>query len=256
MDPGGLERALTPRTKAVIPVHLNGRVCDMDKIMEFARRHKLAVVEDACQALGATFRGKMAGSFGTGCFSFYPFKALGALGDAGAITTDDPEVARIARLLRYNGEDRETGDFYFHGYTALLDNLQASVLDAKLRHFPSWVEHRRHMGELYQKALSEIPRVILPHFPGDSYRDSYQNYVIRAQRRDELRSFLKEQGVETLISWPKPMWEHPGLKLPNPNLKFTERVCREVLSLPLSAETTGEHVEITAAAIREFYAKG
>jgi len=256
MDPTGLAGALSPRTKALLPVHLNGRVCDMDPIMEFARKNRLTLIEDACQGLGATYRGRMAGSFGTGCFSFYPFKALGALGDAGAITTNDPEVARIARLLRYNGEDRETGEFYFHGYTALLDNLQAAVLDAKLRHFPSWVEHRRMIAEMYRQALSGVKEVATPHFGNDAFRDAYQNYAIMAQRRDALRSFLKEKGVETLVSWPKPMWAHPALRIPDPKLEFTERICREVLSLPLSAETTGEHVAIATAAIREFYAKG
>lgn len=254
MDPELLEKAITPRTKAIMPVHLNGRVCDMEKIMAIAARHQLAVVEDACQALGATFDGRMGGSFGAaGCFSFYPFKALGGFGDGGAVTTNDPEVARVATLLRYNGEDRHTGEFFYHGQTALLDNVQAAVLDVKLKHFPGWVEHRRSIAEFYRKGLEGVGDLALPHFEGAGRCDSYQNYVIRTKRRHELRAHLTEGGVETLVSWPKPMWHHAKLNLGNWDLPETVKICNEVLSLPMSAETTPEHVDITVGLIREFF---
>src|SRR5205823_4904475 len=185
MDSDKFEAAVTPQTKAVIPVHLNGRLCDMDGVMAVAKKHGLAVIEDAAQALGATFRGKKAGSFGlAGCFSFYPFKSLGGIGDGGAVTTDDPEVARFASLVRFNGEDRQTGEFHYHGYTALLDNVQASVLDVKLRHLPKWIEHRRKIAELYDNGLRDIPQLALPNFANADYYDSYQNYVIRSKQRD------------------------------------------------------------------------
>lgn len=255
MDPHKFEAAVSPRTKAVIPVHLNGRVCDMDAIMAVARKHKLAVIEDAAQALGANFRGKKAGSFGlAGCFSFYPFKSLGGLGDGGAVTTDDPEIARFATLMRFNGEDRQTGEFHYHGCTALLDNVQAAVLDVKLRHLPDWIEHRRQTASLYRTQLGGIEGLRLPHFPGDQYFDSYQNYVIRTEHRDQLRQHLQEQGVETLIHWPKPMWEHRDLALENPHLAETESICKQVISLPMSAETTLAQVEITAGCIHDFFA--
>lgn len=255
MDPRRFEAAITQRTKAVIPVHLNGRVCEMDRIMAISQKHNLAVIEDAAQALGATYKGKGAGSFGlSGCFSFYPFKSLGGLGDGGAVTTDDPEVARFATLVRFNGEDRQTGEFHHHGYTALLDNVQAAVLDVKLRHLPAWIEHRRRIAQLYREGLQEISGLRLPHFGGDQYFDSYQNYVIRTPERDQLRQHLKEQGVETLVHWARPMWDHQGLELENPGLPGTESICREVISLPMSAETTAEHVEITTECIREFFA--
>jgi dTDP-4-amino-4,6-dideoxygalactose transaminase len=255
MDPDRLEAAITTRTRAVMPVHLNGRVCEMDRIMDVAEKHKLIVVEDAAQALGGTFQGKGAGSFGTaGCFSFYPFKSLGGLGDGGAITTDDPEVARFATLVRFNGEDRQTGEFHYHGYTALLDNVQAAVLDVKLRHLPDWIAHRRKIAGLYREGLKNIAELRLPHFADDRYFDSYQNYVIRTRYRDELRRHLKDQGVETLLHWSKPMWEHKGLELENPGLPETESICNEVISLPMSAETTPEQVQITTGCIREFFA--
>jgi dTDP-4-amino-4,6-dideoxygalactose transaminase len=255
MDPDSFERAITSKTKAVIPVHLNGRVCEMTKIDSIARKHKLAVIEDAAQALGARFTGQRAGSFGlAGCFSFYPFKSLGGIGDGGAVTTNDPEVARLATLLRFNGEDRHTGEFHYHGYTALLDNIQAAVLDVKLRHLPNWIAHRRHLASLYTEGLRDIPGIVLPQFDGSEYDDTYQNYVIRTTTRDELRQHLKESGVETLVHWNKPMWAHPGLKLVNPGLLETERICREVISLPLSAETTAEQVAIVVHAVRSFFA--
>ncbi len=255
MDPEKFEAAITSRTKAVIPVHLNGRVCEMDRITALAGKHGITIIEDAAQALGATFRGKQAGSFGlAGCFSFYPFKSLGGLGDGGAVTTDNPEVARLATLLRFNGEDRQTGEFHYHGYTALLDNVQAAVLDVKLRHLPSWIENRRDIASLYRRGLDGVGDLALPHFPGGDYFDSYQNYVIRTRHRDNLRQHLKETGVEALVHWARPMWDYKGLRLENPRLSETESICREVISLPMSAETTIEHVEVVVKSIRDFFA--
>ena len=254
MDPDQAERAITSKTKAILPVHLNGRVCDMDRIMAIAERYGLVVIEDAAQALGATYKGKRAGSFGVaGCFSFYPFKVLGGFGDGGAVTTNDPHIARVVSLLRYNGEDRETGEYHYHGYTALLDNVQAAVLDVKLRYLPQWIEHRRKVAALYRQGLGGVGDLKLPHFSEESHFDIFQNYVIRTKERDRLRAYLKEKGVETLVHWPKPMWEHKGLELEDPHLPETERICQEVLSLPMSAETTEEHVKITGQCIREFF---
>lgn len=257
MDLDRMERAITPRTKAVIPVHLNGRICDMERVMRVAERHNLVVIEDACQSLGAMFRGKKAGSFGrTGCWSFYPFKILGCFGDGGAVTTDDPAIARAVTLLRYNGEDRETGEYHYHGYTALLDNVQAAVLDVKLELFPGWVEHRRRIAGLYRRALEGVGDLRLPHFAGEEFFDVYQNYVIRTLSRDPLREFLKQRGIETLVSWPKPMWKHAALGLGPLSLPETEAICREVISLPMSAETTDEHVDIVSRTIHDYFAKG
>ena len=254
MDVKLLERAVTPRTKAIIPVHLNGRTCDMEGVQAVADKHGLIVIEDAAQAPGAQFRGKKAGAFGlTGCFSFYPFKILGGFGDGGAVTTNDPDIARKVTLLRYNGEDRETGEYHYHGYTALLDNVQAAVLDVKLRHLAQWIEHRRSIAALYRKGLEGLPGLRLPHFCQECRFDVYQNYVVRTPQRDSLREHLGTQGIETLVSWPKPMWQHKGLALENPGLLETESICREVLSLPMSAETTPEQVDITVRSIRKFF---
>jgi len=264
MDADAAARAVTPRTKAIVPVHLNGRIADMGAVMEIARKHKLVVIEDAAQALGATFDGRRAGSFGlTGCFSFYPFKILGCFGDGGAVTTDDPDVATAIRRLRYNGEDRETGEYHFHGYTALLDNVQAAILGVKMTHFPEWVEHRRKIADAYRDALAGVGDLRLPHFDHRGtgahgldkaeYHDVFQNYVIRTAHRDALRDRLRADGVETLLHWPKPVWEHKALKIGKPRCPNTEAICREVLSLPMSAETTMEQVAIVAESVRGFF---
>ena len=255
MDPSLIERAITARTKAIMPVHLNGRVCDMDPIERFAAKYNLLLIEDAAQSLGASYKGRGAGSFGiAGCFSFYPFKMLGSFGDGGAVTTNDPRIARAVTLMRYNGEDRETGEYHYHGYTALLDNIQAAVLDVKLPHLPAWIRHRRHIADLYREALDGVGDLKLPHFAGDDYYDGYQNYVIRTQRRDELRAWLTRNGIETLVSWPKPMWQHLALRLGEQDLPLTEALCREVISLPMSSETTEEEVTVTAESICGFFA--
>jgi dTDP-4-amino-4,6-dideoxygalactose transaminase len=255
MEPALLEPAITPRTRAVLPVHLNGRVCDMERIQLLADKYNLVVIEDAAQALGATFKGQKAGSFGAaGCFSFYPFKILGGFGDGGAVTTNDPHIARMVSLLRYNGEDRETGEYHYHGYTALLDNVQAAVLDVKLRYLPHWIGHRREIATCYRHGLEGIPGLKLPHFSEDQHVDIFQNYVVRTTERNGLREHLTAQGVETLVHWPKPMWEHKGLALETPHLPETERICQEVVSLPMSAETTPEQVDTTVRCIREFFA--
>lgn len=222
--------------------------------MAIASARELIVIEDAAQALGAKYDGQVAGSFGlAGCFSHYPFKILGGFGDGGAIVTNDGNVARIASLLRYNGEDRATGEYHYHGFTCLLDNVQAAVLDVKLNYLPQWIVWRRRIAELYREQLSAVPEVTLPHFPGDRYFDIYQNYVVRTPRRDDLAAYLKSRGVETLIHWPKPMWHHRGLGLGEYHLPETESICREVLSLPMSAETTEEQVEYTTGCICEFF---
>jgi dTDP-4-amino-4,6-dideoxygalactose transaminase len=203
MDTDQVERAITSKTKVLLPVHMNGRVCEMDRIMAIADKYGLRVIEDAAQSLGATHSGNRSGSIGTaGCFSFYPFKILGGFGDGGAVTTNDTAIARMVSLLRYNGEDRETGEYHYHGYTALLDNVQAAVLDVKLRHLPGWIEHRREIARFYRQGLEGIPGLILPPYDGEDHFDVFQNFVIRTCERDSLREHLRKDGIETLVSWP------------------------------------------------------
>jgi dTDP-4-amino-4,6-dideoxygalactose transaminase len=158
------------------------------------------------------------------------------------------------RLLRFNGEDRETGEYHYHGYTALLDNVQAAVLDVKLAHLQEWIAHRRSVAGRYRAGLERLGDLRLPHFDDPRREDCFQNYVVRTAHRDALRDHLRERGVETLVHWPKPVWEHRALGLGAPDLPNTRRICREVLSLPMSAETSDAHVDAVVDAVRRFFA--
>ncbi len=178
MDVDQVEALITPRTKAIIPVHLNGRMVDMGKLMPIARKHDLVVIEDAAQSLGASYGGKRAGSFGlAGCFSFYPAKILGCAGDGGLLATNDDALANKIRLLRDHGLDRGTMEMLCFAYNSRLDNLQAALLDVKLRHFPDWLMRRREIAGLYTRGLSGIHGIKLPPEPlgGGLFYDVYQN---------------------------------------------------------------------------------
>ena len=259
INPDLIEKAITPKTRAIEPVHLNGRCADMEKIMEIAKRHNLLVIEDAAQALGAKFKmpdgkWKMAGSFGlAGCFSMYPFKTFGAFGDAGMVTTNDSEIANNVRLLRYNGEDREDRKFYYHGYTALLDNVQAALLSVKFKYYKQWISRRREIAEIYKKGLENIPEIKLFHCEDKRFFDVYQNYVIRTEKRDKLAEFLEKKGVEIIISWSVPNYKQPVMQPNTICLTETEKICKEVLSLPMYPELKNSEVEYVVKCIKNFY---
>ena len=254
MDVEQVEQVITPRTKAIIPVYLNGRMCDMEKLMEIANEHDLLVIEDAAQALGATFDGKGAGSFGlTGSFSFYPAKMLGAAGDGGVVVTNGEEMAEKIRLLRDHGYQRSTDDMLCYGYNSRLDNVQAAILDVKLKHLPEWIDRRRELANQYHQGLSDFQELQLPPLSNDRFFDVYQNYVIRAKERDELVAHLRKSGIEILISWPKPMHHHEALGLNRFHLPKTEQISNEVLSLPMYPELSDEQVEYVIEAVHNFY---
>lgn len=259
MDMDQLEKAITPRTKGIIPVHLNGRVCDMDRLMDIAAKHKLIVIEDAAQALGANFGGKKAGSFGlTGCFSLYPMKMLGGAGDGGIIATDDENIAQEMRLLRDHCQNRETGEITGYGFNSRLDNIQAAILNLKFKYLPQWIERRRELASIYNKGLSDISQIDLPASPQarGKYFDVFQNYAICVHERDKLVNYLKEEcSVEVLISWPVPMHFHKALKLDHFKLPVTERISREVVSLPMNTEISNKEAEYVIDCLRSFYKK-
>ena len=259
MDVSQIEKALTPKTKAIEPVHLNGRLCDMEVIMDVAKRKGLIVIEDAAQALGAALKMadgsvKKAGSFGlVGCFSLYWAKTLGGFGNNGMAVTDDPEIAGKMRLMRYNGENREDRRFYYHAHNLLMDNVHAALLQVKMKYLLQWLARRKEIAELYYKKLSDVPQIRLPHFEDPRFSDVYTNYVIRAERRDELKRHLQEQGVETLVSWDTPMYRQPLMKSSDVFLPATENICKEVLSLPMYPELADEEVQYVVEQVRKFY---
>ncbi len=254
IDVEKIEKVISKRTKAIIPVHLNGYMADMPSIMKIAKKHDLLIVEDACQSLGSSINGKRAGAWGlTGCWSFYPFKILGGYGDGGAITTDDPNVALFARRMRYNGEDRQTGEYHGHGFTCLLDNLQAAFLSIKLKHLPNGIKRRKEIAEQYKKSLSGVQELKLPHYNKSGFDHVYQNYVVRALKGDEFSNYLKKNGIEVLTQFRKPYYKHRALNLKDGGFPETEALSREVCSLPMNTEITDDEINYVVDTILSFY---
>lgn len=256
IDVDKIEEVITERTKGIMPVHLSGWMADMPRVMEIAEKYNLAVVEDACQSLGSTINGKGAGAWGlTGCFSFYPFKILGGYGDGGAITTNSKEVADFARRMRFNGEERETGEYHGHGFTCLLDNLQAAFLDIKLSYMPEWIIRRKYIANKYKEALSDLPDLLLPHYNKPGFDHVYQNYTLRSKQGSEFSDFLKENGVEVLTQFRKPYYKHKALNLTDRGFPETEALSREVCSLPMNVEISEEELDYVIYVVRKFYGK-
>jgi len=256
IDVSKIENAITPRTRAIIPVHLYGQPADLDPVFEIARRHNLSVNEDAAQAHGAEYKGRRVGALGdVGCFSFYPAKNLGAYGDAGAIVTDDDMVARRLRLLRDHGSDRK----YYHeivGYNFRLETLQAAVLAVKLRHLESWTRLRRRHAAQYHELL-KTSSLVLPR-ELEYARHVYHLYVVQSDRRDELQRKLAAAGVQTGIHYPVPIHLQPAyssLGYRAGDFPETEKQSQRLLSLPMFAELTHEQINLVAEALKHLEAR-
>jgi dTDP-4-amino-4,6-dideoxygalactose transaminase len=251
LDPALLEAAITPRTKAIMPVHLYGRMADMGAIMAIAGRHGIAVIEDCAQAHGATWNGRTAGSIGAiGCFSFYPTKNLGAVGDGGALTTNDPALDAKLRRLRQYGWERKYYSTDPGGQNSRLDELQAAMLSVKLRYLPAWNARRRAIADMYDELLGGIG-LGLPKPPPDG-EHVYHLYVVRAPDRDRLQAALRERGIGTDIHYPLPAHQQPIYRdlAPAGGLPITEQLAGEVLSLPMYPELSDAEVRTVADAVR------
>ncbi len=245
MDPGQLEQAVTPRTKAIIPVHLFGQIADMTPILLVARKHGLPVIEDACQAHGAEYQGLKAGSFGdVGCFSFYPGKNLGAFGEAGAVVTRQENLASKIQVLRDHGQARK----YHHsciGWNARMDGIQGAVLRLKLKHLPRFNEARRAHAAHYDRLLEGVPGVVRPQ-EAPYRRHIYHLYVVRVRQRDRVLQELAKRGVHCGIHYPVPIHlqeAYEWLGLPRGSYPVAERCADEFLSLPMYPELTADQVE-------------
>jgi len=254
IDPAKIEKAITPKTKALMPVHLYGQPAAMDKILAIAKTHKLFVVEDACQAHGATFQDKKAGTFGdVACFSFYPSKNLGACGDGGALITASDKIDAKIRMLRNYGQPVR----YVHkelGFNSRLDSLQAAILRIKLRHLDQWNAGRRQAAAHYNELLKGAP-VTLPYEAPDA-KSVYHLYVVRAARREELRQALGEAGIDTGIHYDTPLhlqecFRYLGYK--DGDFPVAEKAAREIVSLPMFPELSKEDVELVARTLKRFY---
>ncbi|MCP4663403.1 MAG: DegT/DnrJ/EryC1/StrS family aminotransferase [bacterium] len=247
IDPRQLEQALTPRTRAVIAVHLNGFPCEMAALDAFCERHNLVLVEDCAQAFGSCYRGRPVGSFGIGCFSLHPLKSLSACGDAGFIWVRDDADAEELRLLRNHGlRDRDRCGQ--HSVNSRLDTLQAAILLVKLRHFDGWFEARRRHAAAYRQALAG--RVVLPPEEGEN-TINYSAFAIRHRERDRLRAELLERGIDVKVHYPLGIHQQPAYAYDAPSLPVTERVVSEILSLPVTPELSDVDRETVVARLLE-----
>jgi len=250
IDPAQIEKAITPRTKAIIPVHLYGQMADMDAIMEIARKHKLFVIEDSCQAHGADYKGRRAGSIGhVGCFSFYPGKNLGACGEAGACVTNDPELKAKMAMYRDHGQAKK----YFHsvvGWNGRMDGFQGAILSIKLKHLENWTNARGLNAKAYTEAFRNVHGVLTPK--DMSYgRHVYHLYVLRVKNRDAVLKKLADRGVNCAIHYPVPLHLQDAYKnfgLGRGSFPVAERCADEIISLPMFPELTKEEV---ATVVRE-----
>lgn len=259
IDPSKIEEKITPRTKAIEPVHLYGQCAEMDAINEIASKHGIGVVEDAAQAIGAMDRGRQAGSMSAaGCFSFYPSKNLGGMGDGGFLTTNDDEIATKLRALRVHGAEER----YFHKYIGLnsrLDGFQGSVLRVKLPHLDRWTESRRSNASLYRQLFSDaglLKNISIPTEREGAYH-IYNQYVIRVpNKRNELRDFLTNNGVGTDIYYPVPLHMQECfsyLGYTKGDLPCSEQAADETLALPIFPELSQDQIEHVVSSIRAFY---
>lgn len=258
IDPEQIERNITPRTKAIIPVHLFGQCSDMERIMDVADRHGVNVIEDACQSIGAVRHGRKAGTFGySGCFSFFPSKNLGGVGDGGLIVTDDPALRDLLLALRVHGSRSD----YHHDHIGLnsrLDALEAAVLHVKLPHLDGWNAQRAQNAATYERLFTDaglLEHVVLPATdPGNVH--VFNQYTIRAHRRDELMACLKEHDVGHKVYYPVPLHLqecYQPLGYAKGDLPVSEQLAREVLSLPIYPELTGSQMELVVKRVAGFY---
>lgn len=258
LDPNCVEAAITSKTKAIMPVHLYGQPADMDAIMDIANRRNFQVIEDAAQAHGAFYRGRRCGNLAhTAGFSFYPGKNLGALGDAGAIVTDDDKLAEQVRELRNYGSKRK----YYHavkGYNSRLDEFLAAFLRAKLRHLDEWNKRRERIASYYLRNLAGLPDLVLPFVP-DWAVPVWHIFPVQYPKREELQQYLKDKGVDTLIHYPVPPHlseAYADLRIPAGRFPITEKIAESELSLPIGPHMSLEEVEYVVTAIQEFIITG
>jgi dTDP-4-amino-4,6-dideoxygalactose transaminase len=252
MDPAAAEKAVTSGTKALLPVHLYGQCADLDPLLEIAERHNLKLVEDACQAHGATYKGRMAGSLGVaGCFSFYPGKNLGCLGEGGAVVTNDADLARRVGMLRDHGSKRKY-EHSFPGYNFRLEGLQGGMLSVKLKHLDSWNERRRTAAARYGELLSDTSLVLPAEMPYGQH--VYHLYVVQAEDRESLRQHLSARGIESGLHYPVPLHlqqAYATLGYREGDLPVAEGLARRILSLPMYPDLTEEKIKYVTSVVLE-----
>ena len=255
LDCNGIEACITDATVAICPTQLNGRTCDMDRLMQLASDRGLAVLEDAAQALGSRFDGRCAGTFGlAGCISCYPAKLLGCLGDGGAVLTNEDAVYEKLLLLRDHGRGRD-GDVHLWGFNSRLDNLQASFLNAQFGSYSGVIAHRRDLADHYHERLRECESLMLPPHPDQDPRhfDVFQNYEIEAEDRDRLKRYLADREIDTLIQWGGKAIHHFSKLGFDVDLPHTDALFDRLLMLPLNMSLAIDDVDYVCDSVLEFY---
>jgi len=251
INPSKIEEKISKKTKVILPVHLYGQPADMDSILEVAKRHKLKVIEDACHAHGAEYKGRTVGTLGNiGCFSFYPTKNLSAYGDGGMVVTNDEEIAIRLKMLRNYGEERRYHN-PIKGFNSRLDEIQAAILRVKLKYLSKWNERRRKIAESYNNLL----KTVIKPKEMDYTRHIYHLYVVRSTKRDQLQMYLQEEGIGTLIHYPVPIHLQPAyrdLGFKKGSLPITEKYANEILSLPIFPELTDEEIKYISNTVNSF----
>ncbi len=258
MDVDQIEKAITKKTKFVVPTQLNGRTCKMDKMIAVAKKHGLKIIEDSAQGLGSKYKGKSAGTFGeAACISFYPAKNLGTLGDSGALLTNNEDIYQQVIQLRDHGRDPKTGEIMRFGYNMRMDNLHGAFLNFLLQKYDSVVARRREVAEVYETNLKNVEEIIRPPAP-DSHPDHFdvfQNYEIEAKDRDQLKTYLGERGIGSMVQWGgKAVHQFAGLNLKY-SLPFTENLFRRMLLVPLNNTISNDEVKYICDNIKSFYAR-
>jgi dTDP-4-amino-4,6-dideoxygalactose transaminase len=253
MNPALVEAAITERTRAILPVHLYGNPAEMDSLLAIARRHNLALVEDACQAHGAQYKGRMAGTMGAaGCFSFYPSKNLGSCGEGGAMVTNDETLAKQIRMLREHGSVKKY-EHSFPGYNFRMEGIQGAVLATKLKHLDVWNDQRRALAKRYGERLAG-QAIVLPQEAAHA-RHVYHLYVIQAEDRESLRDHLAQRGIETGLHYPVPLHlqeAYASLGYRQGDFPVTEQLTQRIVSLPMYPEMSLEAADYVSAAILEW----
>lgn len=257
IDPSKIEGAITEKTKAIIPVHLYGQTADMDPIREIAEKHNLYIIEDAAQAIGATYKGRKTGELGdTACFSFFPTKNLGAYGDAGMVVTNNEDLAEKMRVIRVHGSKPK---YYHHvlGYNSRLDELQAAVLNVKFKHLDQWSQLRREHASAYTSLLkAELGDLIATPGEAEDRFHVFHQYTLRVKDRDKLQAFLKENGVDTMVYYPLPLHVQPVFKelgYKEGDFPESEKAAKEAISLPMFPELKKEQIEYVVENVVKFY---
>ncbi|HXC04340.1 MAG TPA: DegT/DnrJ/EryC1/StrS family aminotransferase [Bacteroidia bacterium] len=256
LDPVQVEKAITPRTKAIIAVHLTGRPAPLDELNILAKKHNIHLIEDAAQAIGARYKGKAVGSYGiTGCFSLHPLKNLAACGDGGVITTNDESVYQHLMLARNHGlKNRDECTFF--SYNSRLDNLQAAILNIKLKHLDTWTNRRRAIAKQYQQAFQGLDMII----PNDTEHEKavYHTFIIQTKLRNELQQFLKEAGIDSKVHYPVAIHQQEAaayLGYRKGDFPVTEKQVETILSLPVYAELADKQVDYIILHVKKFFGK-